>query len=125
MTQASISAGQIRQIDNFLKGYLFYQKSLYTDHYAKEYFSFEHPQNNPSAERTVARAHMFEIRHFILELPNGNEKLLLYHHYIKGHAVERCAELLGISRTSAFRMRKRALALAFAHFEKNKLEESS
>ena len=41
-------------------------------------------------------------------LPNSDEKLLLYYHYVKGENVERCAELLGISRSSGFRLKKRA-----------------
>ena len=60
----------------------------------------------------LARAKMYEIRHFILGLPNSDEKLLLYYHYIRCEPVEKCAELFGISRASAFRLKKRALIMA-------------
>ena len=69
-------------------------------------------------EAPLARARMYEIRHLINSLPNCDEKLLLYYHYIKGENVERCAELLGISRSSGFRMKKKALVRAYEAFEK-------
>ena len=58
------------------------------------------------------RIKMFEIRRFVLSLGNCNEKLFLFYHYIHGESVERCGELLKISRRSAFRLKKRALAFA-------------
>ncbi len=64
-------------------------------------------------EAPLARAKMFDVRHFILSLPNGNEKLLLYFHYIKGESVWRCGELLGVSERAAFRIKARALAMAY------------
>ena len=63
-------------------------------------------------DRPLARARMFEIRHFIMDMPNSDETLMLYYHYVKGEPVERCGELLGISRSSAFRLKAKALALA-------------
>lgn len=120
MTEASAFAEQIRQIDDYLKGYRFQQKLLHLDRYEKEYFHPREWEAESPGELALARARMFEIRHFIMELSNSDEKLLLYYHYIKGEPVERCAELLGISRSSAFRLRKRALTLALAHWkEKN------
>ena len=63
-------------------------------------------------EAPLARARMYEIRHFINSLPNSDEKILLYYHYIKGESIEKCAELLGMSRSSAFRLKRKALILA-------------
>ena len=60
----------------------------------------------------LARARMYEIRHFINSLPNCDEKLFLYYRYVRGESVERCAEMLGISRSSAYRLKNRALSLA-------------
>ena len=60
-------------------------------------------------ELTLVRAKMYEVRHFIMNMENRDEKLLLYYHYIRGESVEKCAELLGISRSSGFRLKKRAL----------------
>lgn len=114
MTIPSISAEELRQIEDYLKGYLFYQKLLRLDRYEKQYFYTQASEWETEApgELSLARAKMFEIRHAIMALPNSEEKLLLYYHYIKGEPVEKCAELLGISRSSAFRMKKRALTEA-------------
>ncbi len=55
-----------------------------------------------------------EIRVFIDSLPNESCKLLLYYHYVVGMTVERASEELDISRRGAFRLKKKALALAAA-----------
>lgn len=55
-----------------------------------------------------------EIRTFIDSLPNESCKLLLYYHYVVGMTVERASEELDISRRGAFRLKKKALAMAAA-----------
>ena len=55
------------------------------------------------------RAKMFSVRRFVMSVDIACFKQLLFYHYIKGETVERCAELMGISRRSAFRIKKRAL----------------
>ncbi len=122
MTLPSISAEELRQIEDYLKGYLFYQKLLRLDRYEKKYFRVSEWEIESPGELPLARAKMFEIRHAIMAIPNCEEKLLLYYHYIKGEPVERCAELLGISRSSAFRMKKRALVLTAEHLGHNEPE---
>ena len=57
------------------------------------------------------RAELFELRRSVLSLPESRERFFLYNRYIHGRTVEECAELLGISRRSAFRLRERALAM--------------
>lgn len=57
------------------------------------------------------KADLFEIRRSVMSLPPSPERLLLIQHYINGNTFEVCAELLGISRRSVFRLRRRALAL--------------
>ena len=57
---------------------------------------------------------MRDIRAFIESLPNESCKLLLYYHYVVGMTVERASEELDISRRGAFRLKKKALALAAA-----------
>jgi DNA-directed RNA polymerase specialized sigma24 family protein len=56
-----------------------------------------------------------DVRCFIESLPNESDKLFLYYHYVAGMTVEQAAEELDISRRGAFRLKKRALALATAH----------
>ena len=60
-----------------------------------------------------ARMEMYKIRHFIMDLPNGEEKLRLYFHYVKGESIEHCSELIGVSRRSAFRLRHKAMRMAY------------
>lgn len=57
------------------------------------------------------KADLFEIRRSVMSLPPSPERLLLIQHYINGNTFEVCAELLGISRRSVFRLRRRALGL--------------
>ena len=59
---------------------------------------------------------MHHIRAFIASLGHTSAKLLLYYHYIRGETVERAAESLFVSRRGAFRLKKRALALAAARY---------
>lgn len=63
----------------------------------------------------AVKADLFEIRRSIMSMPPSPERLLLIQHYINGNTFEVCAELLGISRRSVFRLRKRALAGYIRH----------
>ena len=125
MTLPSISAEALRQIEDYLKGYQFYQKLLRLDRYEKQYFRTSEWEAESPGELPLARAKMFEIRHAIMAIPNCEEKLLLYYHFIKGEPVERCAELLGVSRSSAFRMKKRGLGLAATHIHRDAPEAAN
>ena len=108
-----------RRAENFLRGYALNQKMLRMERYEKEFFSGGNTDIEFLGEIPLARARMFEVRHFINELKNGDEKLLLYYHYVKGENVERCGELLGISRSSAFRLKARALIMAYEKMSLN------
>lgn len=59
-----------------------------------------------------------DVRDFIESLENGNAKVLLYYHYIRGNTVEQIAEVMDISLRNAFRQKKRALSLAAVEYEK-------
>lgn len=61
------------------------------------------------------RAAMFAVRRSVMRLPDSREKLLLYNHFIRGESLESCAELIGISRRSVFRLKLRALELYIEH----------
>jgi len=69
----------------------------------------------PIADEMVLRAEMFAIRRSVMRLPDSKEKILLYNRYIRGETMETCAELLGISRRSVFRLSHRAMALYLAY----------
>lgn len=112
MTETLISEAEIKETDNYLKGYALNMKLLRLDRYERTYFGYKDGEDSAFGDTPLARARMFEIRHFIMEMKNSDEKLLLYYHYIRGESVEKCSELLGISRSSGFRLKKRALTLA-------------
>ena len=103
---------EIKKTEEYLKGYALSRKLLRLDRYEKEYFHTDDSDVEAFGEAPLARARMFEIRHFVMGLANCDEKLFLYYHYIKGESVERCAELLCVSRSTAFRMKARALNMA-------------
>ena len=103
-----INAEILRKTEDYLKSYRVNGKLLRLERYEKEYFGYKEGCDFEAfGEAPLARARMYEIRHFINSLDNCDEKLVLYYHYIKGESVERCAELLGVSRSTAFRMKKR------------------
>lgn len=121
MPRTPLGKEQKKEIEGYLKTYILNKKLLGIERYHKDYFPSKMPYLDMTDakmldEAPLARARMFSIRHFILDLPNSDEKLFLYYHYIKGESTERCAELLGISRRSAFRMRNRALEMAYNKF---------
>ncbi len=110
-----ITEEQKEIIENYLESYRFCRRLMAMKNYEEKYFDTMEWESESPAEFTVARAKMYEVRHFILGMPNGNPKLLLYYHYVRGDSVEKCAELLGMSRSSAFRLKKSALAEAYLH----------
>ena len=101
----------IRQTDTYLRGYMLNRRMLQLNIYEnKQSLNSEWEEESPG-ELSMARARMFEIRHNIMSLDNCDEKLMLYYHYIKGETIERCSELIGVSRSSGFRMNRRGLLM--------------
>ena len=110
------TAEQRKLADSYLRGYRTNQKLLRLARYEEEYFGgkdIAFGEGEMPSEAPLARAKMYEIRHFILSLENSDEKLLLYYHYVKGESVERCGELLGVCARTAFRLKSKALDIAF------------
>ena len=112
------SEKDIKDAENYLNSYKFCRRLINMKNYEDKYFDTLEWESESPAEFSLARAKMFEIRHFILDMENSSEKLMLYYHFVRGESIERCGELLGISRSSAFRMKKRALSLAAIQAEK-------
>ncbi len=97
------------------------KKMLRMEQYEREFFDKAKCETSDMPkEEPLAKARMFAVRHFILSLENSDEKLFLYFHYIKGHSVSRSAEMLGISERSGFRMKNRALFMAYEKKDANK-----
>ena len=103
---------KISRVENYLRGYQLNRRLLRLDRYEREFFHTDECDVEAFGEAPLARARMYEIRHFVMGMENCDEKLMLYYHYIKGEPVERCGELLGVSRSTAFRMKARALKKA-------------
>ena len=110
--QPDISPDALEEMKNFLSGYKLSRDLLELEKYEREFLRSREWANERPGDLSLARAKMFEIRHFILSLPNSNEKILLYLHYIDCEPIERCAGIMSISRSSAFRLKRKALALA-------------
>ena len=105
-------ANERKKMINFLKGYALNRKLLVLDRYEKQFMKASCTEEMIISEVAFARPRMYEIRNFIMSLENSDGKLLLYYHFIKGEPIEKCAELLGISRSSGFRLKNRALDMA-------------
>ncbi|MBO7303413.1 MAG: hypothetical protein J6U68_04425 [Clostridia bacterium] len=104
----------IEEMKDYLSGYKLCRDLLELEKYEREFLRSREWAIERPGDLSLARAKMFEIRHFILELPNSNEKILLYLHYIDCEPIERCGDIMGISRSSAFRLKRRALSLALS-----------
>ena len=110
------------KMDEILSEYSVFRKLFDMQMYNKEYFGnaeillkgkgkdMDEP-SQPGDDHNVL-VKMYDIRRFVLSLGSGTEKLFIFDHYIHGESVGRVAELMGISRRSAFRIKRRALRYA-------------
>ena len=65
------------------------------------------------------RAQFFAVRRSVSDMPPSKEKLFLHYYYILGYTLETCAEHLGISRRSVFRLKISSLELYAERFGKD------
>ena len=105
----------LEEMKNYLSGYKLFRDLLELEKYEREFLRSHAWISERPGDINMARVQMFEIRHFILSLPNSNEKILLYLHYIDCEPIERCGDIMNISRSSAFRLKRKALTLACRH----------
>ena len=96
----------------YLNRYKIYKQMLEADEYAREYSDKE----APLCDRVILRAKMGEIEGFIRSLPVCREQTMLYNHFVRGHSVEFCGEMMYISRRTAYRVAKKAIELAQKHY---------
>ena len=108
----------VRAVENYLLNYDTYQKMICMNRYEKAYFAAIHSRATEIAEEKeeYLRAKLYEIRAFILSLPDCNEKLFLYYYYVHGESIMRCAEMLYVSRATAYRLKKSALHTAAYYY---------
>ncbi len=108
METNSIDTTRVRQ---FLESYGYHQGLLRGNRYAREYFD-RYEEDTKELDEYLIKAAMMRVREFVFSLPDCREKMFLYYRYLKGHSVEACAEIMALSRRTAFRLAKKALVLA-------------
>ncbi len=102
----------------YLESYRHGCRMLRADKYARDFFGGGAERDadelrSDDADISLIRARLCSVRSFISSLGCGETgRMLLYYHYIRGIPVAECAEMLDISRAGAFRLRRRALAVA-------------
>ena len=97
-----------------MQSYKVYKEMLYAGRYAKEYTD---TSDIPLCDGVILQAKMHEIEQFIRSLPVCREQNMLFQHFVRGHSVEFCGELLDISRRTAFRLIKRAISFAAEYYK--------
>lgn len=110
-----------REVEGYLSDYRTSMRMLEMNRYERDYFARTEGDADGlvdlSEESEVyLKAKMYDIRRFILSLPDCDEKLLLYYHYVHGENLMRCAELLDVSRATVYRLKKRALKTAALYY---------
>ena len=85
-------------------------------------FSGDGARKDNAEHEMQMRMRMYEIRRMILSLDDDEAKLFLYYRYIYGESILRCAEMLSISRATAYRVRRRALGLVADLMSDHRLE---
>ncbi len=115
MTKPSNICGH-EEVRRFLESYLLFRQMLAGNRYARKYLDRE-DQANTSHDDPFLKAEMLRVRQFIMTLPDCREKMFLYYRYLCGHSIEKCADILEMSRRTAFRVATRAICLAAEHFK--------
>lgn len=110
----------LREVEGYLLAYRAVCKLLEMNRYERTYFGEAGRSREDALEESESylQARLFEIRSFVLSMSECDEKLFLYYHYIHGESIARCAELLDISRATAYRLKCRALRAAAEHYGK-------
>lgn len=111
----------ITEVTEFLECYRFGKRMIEMNRYSTEFFGEREARDLVCEEdEAYIKARMFEVKRFVTSLPPDERKLFLYYHFIKCESVERCGELLHISRRSAFRLKRRALEYAALKYKSSK-----
>lgn len=103
---------QEEKVKEYLNRHKIYKQMLNADEYAEEYSNTK----VPLCDKVILRAKMNEIEHFIMSLPVSREQTLLFNHYVRGHSIEFCGEMMYLSRRTAYRIAKKAVEIAALHY---------
>ncbi len=104
----------LKKAEEMLLEYRLLEKQMNANRYEREFFG-----RKVTGEDVLLQARAYEIRTRVMALPPCPEKLFLSLHFLRGHAVEKCAELMDISRSTAFRLKKKGIALFAVSLSKN------
>lgn len=133
-----VTTEELREAEQYLSSYRHGARMLECMRYGRLYMSEGELPEDPllsvcgsedgfggesEVDESLIRARMFGVRQFVNCLCcDSNARTLLYWHYIRGVSVTKCADMLDISRASAFRVRKRALESAARALRRQKRE---
>ena len=108
---------------SYLESYKIYAKMLDMRVCEEKLFSFGNEETKKAAaayEAVCIKTRMKEIEDFIEGLNVESKwlecKIFLRYHYILGYTIEECSERMYVSRSTAYRLKKRALRLAAEEF---------
>ena len=115
---AAVYRSPVTEVEHYLTSYRLLCRMIEMNRYERSFFASSGRTREDPLEESEAylQARMYEIREFILSIGECDEKLFLYYYYVHGESVDRCAELLAVSRSTAYRLRKSALVLAARYY---------
>ena len=98
----------LSEVKELLSSYVVCKQQKSSEEYAKKYFVERYkPFCGLNDEEICEKMELVE--NLIFTMPFSRASILLNLHYINGLPVEKCAESMEISRTTAFRILKRAI----------------
>lgn len=108
---------------SYLESYLIYSKMLDMRMCEEKISSKEDDESKRAVaayEIVCIKTRMREIEDFIESLNIENKwllcKIFLKYHYVLGYTIEECSEKMYVSRSTAYRLKKRALRFAAEQF---------
>lgn len=114
MNQNKKSTVDVSAVKEYLERYRVYENLL--THGRRMLTRHPNVLGSKPIDINATKAAMLSIRAFIMTLPDCREKMMLYYRYLYGRTVEQCAELLDVSRRTAFRIYEKALIFAAENY---------
>ncbi len=115
---SEVSREEIENIKSYLGEYLLTKQMIAVSRYERQFaeagddYGGDASADSPGGDEALWRAKMIEIRRFIMNLSADKKRLVLYYHFIRNQPIEKCAEYLGVSRATVFRIYNAALCCA-------------
>ena len=100
------------RVRRFLSDFLLCAALIEYEERSRRMYQILGPDEVPLGNVGYWRSRCRAVVSLINQMPPSREKALLTLRYIKGHSIEACAPLLGVSRRTAYRIHARALTVA-------------